>query len=79
MIRLMLTFLIFISPLELFARVQIPENLTKEDRIKVLGILGAGTSSKILTDPYPLGGFAGFEAGIQMDSIPSCRRSCKPW
>lgn len=54
----------------LFAKVDIPTNLSREDRIKVLEILGPGTSSKILTDPYPLGGFAGFEAGIQVDSIP---------
>lgn len=53
-----------------FAKVNIPKNLSNDDRIRVLEILGAGTSSKILTDPYPLGGFAGFEAGIQMDTIP---------
>ena len=55
---------------KLFAKVEIPSNLSRDDRIKVLEILGPGTSSKILTDPYPLGGFAGFEAGIQIDSIP---------
>ena len=52
------------------AKVNIPTNLTSDDRIKVLEILGPGTSSKILTDPYPLGGYAGFEAGLQIDSIP---------
>ena len=52
------------------AKVNIPTNLTSDDRIKVLEILGPGTSSKILTDPYPLGGYAGFEAGLQTDSIP---------
>lgn len=54
----------------LFAKVNFPKNLTYEDRVKVLEILGPGTTSKILTDPYPLGGFAGFEAGFQLDSIP---------
>lgn len=62
--------LLALLPLRLFAKVEIPTNLSSEDRIKVLEILGPGTSSKILTDPYPLGGFAGFEAGIQVDSIP---------
>lgn len=68
MIRLSL--MLIILPLQLFAKVNIPRNLDHDDRIKVLEILGPGTSSKILADPYPLGGFAGFEAGIQMDSIP---------
>lgn len=62
--------LLILLPLNLFAKVEIPTNLSLEERIKVLEILGPGTSSKILTNPYPLGGFAGFEAGIQVDSIP---------
>ena len=70
MIRSVFILSILFLSLKLFARVDIPKNLTKSDRIKVLEILGPGTSSKILTDPYPLGGFAGFEAGIQIDSIP---------
>jgi hypothetical protein len=70
MIRSLILILIFTFPFQLFARVDIPTHLSVDDRIKVLEILGPGTSSKILTDPYPLGGFAGLEAGIQMDSIP---------
>ncbi len=61
---------LFFTSLPAFAKVHIPTNLNEADRIGVLKILGPGTSGKILTDPYPLGGFAGFEAGIQMDSIP---------
>src|SRR5690606_37261354 len=52
------------------AKVHIPSNLNEADRVGVLEILGPGTSGKILTDPYPLGGLAGFEASLQMDSIP---------
>jgi hypothetical protein len=69
MIRVFLL-IAFLLPLQLFAKVAIPKNLTPDDQVRVLEILGPGTSSKILTDPYPLGGFAGFEVGIQMDSIP---------
>lgn len=62
--------ILLLLPLQLFAKVELPTNLSSDDRVKVLEILGAGTSGKILTNPYPLGGFAGFEAGIQIDSIP---------
>jgi hypothetical protein len=68
MIRLFLLFAFI--PFQLFAKVALPTHLDHSDRLKVLEILGPGTSSKILADPYPLGGFAGFEAGIEMDSIP---------
>ena len=68
--NLFLILLTALLPLSLSAKVNIPKNLSRQDRIKVLEILGPGTSSKILTDPYPLGGYAGFEAGIQVDSIP---------
>lgn len=69
---LLLTVFIFLLalPLKVSAKVHIPKNLTSDDRNDVLRILGPGTSGKILTDPYPLGGYAGFEAGIQVDTIP---------
>lgn len=51
------------------ARVRIPTNLDKEDRQKTLEVLGFSTSSKLLTDPYPLGGFAGFEFGLEHHTI----------
>lgn len=53
------------------AAVQIPQRLSKADRITALRILGLGTSSKILTDPYPLGGYAGFEAGYSVENLPA--------
>lgn len=67
---LTLTLLFCILSQTSYAKVHIPKNLTVADRKKVLEILGPGTSGKILTDPYPLGGFAGFEAGIEVDAIP---------
>lgn len=69
-LTLILLFICLLSSQKSQAKVHIPKNLTSEDRIKVLEILGPGTSGKILTDPYPLGGFAGFEVGIEIDAIP---------
>lgn len=67
---IILSAILIFSTVSTDAKVRIPSNLNEADRISVLEILGPGTSGKILTDPYPLGGFAGFEASIQMDSIP---------
>ena len=53
------------------ATIILPQNLSKNDRISVTQIIGLGTSSKILSDPYPLGGYAGFEAGFSIESIPA--------
>jgi hypothetical protein len=69
-LTLILLFLCILSSQESQAKVHLPKNLSSEDRVKVLEILGPGTSGKILTDPYPLGGFAGFEAGIEIDAVP---------
>lgn len=53
------------------AAVQLPSDMDKNDRIEALKIIGFGTSSKILTDPYPLGGYEGFELGISVESLPT--------
>jgi hypothetical protein len=53
------------------AAVQIPTGLTKTDRQEALRIIGFGTSSKILSDPYPLGGYDGLEAGISVELLPA--------
>ncbi len=52
-----------------FSKVNLPTNLTSTDRNKALEVLGHGTSTKLLTDPYPLGGYAGFEVGLSVESI----------
>ena len=51
------------------AAILIPKNLSAQDRLTALRILGMGTSSKILSNPYPLGGYEGFEAGFSLESI----------
>lgn len=62
---------IFASPLTARATIQLPLHLSKDDRVQALRIIGLGLSNKILSDPYPLGGYAGFEAGLAYASIPT--------
>lgn len=50
--------------------IDIPTGLTNDDREQVLEILGLGTSSKLLSIPYPLGGYSGFEIGVSVESLP---------
>jgi hypothetical protein len=52
------------------AEIRIPTDLTLEDRKEALRILGLGTSSKVLSNPYPLGGYSGFEFGLAIESVP---------
>jgi hypothetical protein len=54
-----------------FAGVEIPNGMTVSDRQEAVRILGFGTSSKILSDPYPLGGFQGFEVGLAIENLPA--------
>ncbi len=53
-----------------FAVINIPKNLTRADREESLRVLGFGTSTKILSDPYPLGGYSGLEFGISISDVP---------
>lgn len=53
------------------AAIQLPKNLSHDDRLKILEIVGFGSSSKILSDPYPLGGYAGFEVGFALENLPA--------
>ncbi|OQW50348.1 MAG: hypothetical protein A4S09_00705 [Proteobacteria bacterium SG_bin7] len=51
------------------AAIALPTNLSAKDQEEALGILGLQTSSKILSTPYPLGGYAGFEFGVGMEFL----------
>lgn len=51
------------------AAIQIPNGMTQGDRAQALRVIGFGTSAKILSDPYALGGYAGFEFGISVESL----------
>lgn len=65
---LLFTFLIFYSN-SAYAAIALPTNLSAQDQTEALGILGLATSSKILSSPYPLGGYAGFEFGAGMEFL----------
>jgi hypothetical protein len=52
------------------AQIRIPTNLTSDDRKEAIRILGLGTSAKMLSNPYPLGGYSGFEFGLAIESVP---------
>jgi hypothetical protein len=48
---------------------QLPKGLSAADRADVVQTIGLGTAPKMLTNPYPLGGYSGFEVGYEMDFI----------
>lgn len=54
---------------------QIPTALTQKDRDAALEILGYGTAVKILDDPYPLGGYSGFEIGLSSEILSTAEIS----
>ncbi|MES2963542.1 MAG: hypothetical protein V4760_06600 [Bdellovibrionota bacterium] len=65
-----LFFALFLSA-EASAAILIPTGLTATDRIEALKIIGMGTSTKLLSDPYPLGGYDGLELGLSFESLPT--------
>lgn len=58
------------SSTTVFAKIELPTSFNSPaERQQTLGILGLGTSSKLLSAPYPLGGYAGFEFGAGVELI----------
>ncbi len=49
--------------------VVIPKDLDRSDRDQVIRLLGLSTSTKLLTNPFPLGGYSGFEVGVSLELI----------
>lgn len=47
----------------------IPKGLSQADQEDVVKILGLGTAVKMASNPYPLGGYSGFEFGIDLNFI----------
>jgi hypothetical protein len=66
---------IFFTPSYSFSILNIPRSLNATDRATALSILGYGSASKILDDPFPLGGYSGLELGFQTDLIQTERIS----
>jgi len=59
------------APDSAFSGIQLPAGMNKNERLEALRIIGLGTASKILSDPYPLGGYTGFEAGYSLETFPA--------
>ena len=47
----------------------IPKGLSQSDRLEIIRTLGLNAATKLLDNPYPLGGYSGFEIGISMEFI----------
>jgi hypothetical protein len=47
----------------------IPSGLSLSDRKEVIRILGLNASNKALSNPYPLGGYSGFEIGYSLEFV----------
>lgn len=48
---------------------EIPKGLTLSDRQEVVRTMGMNSATKALTNPYPLGGYSGFEVGVSVEFI----------
>lgn len=47
----------------------IPKGLSESDRHEIIRTLGLNAATKMLDNPYPLGGFSGFEVGLSTEFI----------
>ncbi|MCB0391134.1 MAG: hypothetical protein KDD58_07580 [Bdellovibrionales bacterium] len=65
--RLYLLFIFFYSCSSL--ALELPTGLNATDREKIIKQLGIPTSSKFLSNPYPLGGYVGLELGVSYQII----------
>ena len=61
--------LLFLMQKTAVALLPIPTKLTVTDRTQALQLIGYGSSQKILDDPYPLGGYSGFEIGLSNEAL----------
>lgn len=62
--------LFFIVALLSEAKINIPQSMDQKQRRDTLQILGPATSTRLLSSPYPLGGWDGFEVGISRHYVP---------
>lgn len=66
--KLAIVFLLFF-PVFAHAELNLTSQLNRSERQNMLEILGYGTATKILDDPYPLGGYSGVSIGLAHDII----------
>jgi hypothetical protein len=48
---------------------EIPKQLSAEDRSEIVRTMGLSSSTKLLSNPYPLGGYSGLEVGYSVEFI----------
>lgn len=61
--------------------IEVRHGLGEQDRLEYVRTLGLNSAEKILSNPYPLGGYSGFEFGysVEMIDVHDLRRlGCKP-
>lgn len=63
-----LAFAIFVSPRGAYP-FNLPAQLSNEDIPVMVEVLGYPTSTKFLSNPFPLGGYSGFEIGVTSEFI----------
>lgn len=51
------------------AGLMLPSQLNSQERESILRLVGFGSSTKFLSDPFPLGGYYGFEAGMTVETV----------
>lgn len=68
--RRLIFILTLLLGLQSVASTKLPRNLDQQDRRRALEILGFGSAAKILSNPYPLGGYSGVQIGIGAEFIP---------
>lgn len=60
---------VLIFPMLSPAEIILPYNMSQKDREVATRIFGLESGMKILSDPYPLGGFSGFEVGVSNEVL----------
>lgn len=68
--RILIALFIFTFSWQASALLALPRNLNSTEREAALGILGFGAASKLLSSPYPMGGYDGVEVGVSSEYIP---------
>lgn len=61
--------LVFSFSQHVFGETIFPNKLNQRDRQELLSILGFGTAPKIISNPYPLGGYDGWELGFSSEFL----------
>lgn len=69
MFQKIILYLVLFLPCVGFAKLALPTNLNSAQRTELTYLLGMNTSNKLLTNPFALGGYSGFEFGIGIENL----------